>query len=218
MPHTDSLALWARRAAVKKFDPSREISAVDWDGILEALHLAPSAYGLQPYRVLDVRDPALRAAVREGAPAQAQVTDAARLLVFALPTDFGEAHLDAHLARTKAVRGTPDDALAIYRSRVVSGVLGKLDRPGLLAWQARQAYIGLTAVLYEASQRGIDTCPLEAMNLEVADRVLELSPRNLTSLVGLAVGYRSEEDVYSKQPKVRLPRHEFVLELGGPKR
>lgn len=213
MPESDSLALWARRAAIKKFDPSKAIGAADWDAILQALHLAPSAYGLQPYRVVDVRDPAKRAAIREGAPQQAQVTDAAHLLVFALVTDFGEPHLDAHLARTKAARGTPDEALGIYRGRVVDGLLGKLDRTALLAWQARQAYIGLAAAMYQASQLGIDTCPLEAMNLEAADRVLDLGSRNLASVVGLAVGYRSEEDVYSKQAKVRLPRREFVLEI-----
>lgn len=213
MPETDSLALWARRAAIKKFDPSRSIPAADWEAIVQALHLAPSAYGLQPYRVIDVRDPARRAAIREGAPQQAQVTDAAHLLVFALVTDFGEEHLDAHLARTKAARGTPDDALAVYRGRVVDGLLGKHDRTGLLAWQARQAYIGMTTVMYQASQLGIDSCPLEAMNLEVADKVLGLASRNLASVVGLAVGYRSEEDVYSKQAKVRLPRSEFVLEI-----
>lgn len=213
MPETDSLALWARRAAIKKFDPSKAISAADWETIVQALHLAPSAYGLQPYRVIDVRDPAKRAAIREGAPQQAQVTDADRLLVFALVTDFGEPHLDAHLARTKAARGTPDDALAVYRGRVVDGLLQKLDRTALLAWQARQAYIGMTAVMYQTSQLGIDTCPLEAMNLEVADKVLGLASRNLTSVVGLAVGYRSEEDVYCKQAKVRLPRNEFVLEI-----
>lgn len=213
MPENDSLALWARRAAIKKFDPSKAISVADWESILQALHLAPSAYGLQPYRVIDVRDPAKRAAIREGAPQQAQVTDAAHLLVFALVTDFGEPHLDAHLARTKAARGTPDEALGVYRGRVVDGLLGKHDRAGLLAWQARQAYIGMTAVMYQASQLGIDTCPLEAMDLALADKVLGLASRNLQSVVGLAVGYRSDEDVYCKQAKVRLPRGEFVLEI-----
>jgi nitroreductase len=213
MTQPDSLSLWARRAAIKKFDPARKIDAADWESILRALELAPSAYGLQPYRVLDVRDPAKRAAIREGAPAQAQVVDADRLLVFALVTDLGPAHLDGHLARTKAARGTPDEALATYRGRVMDSLLGgRLERREILAWQARQAYIGLASVMFQASQLGLDTCPLEAMNLEVADKVLDLPSRNLSSLVGLALGHRSEDDVYSKQPKVRLPRAEFVLE------
>jgi len=213
MPETDSLALWARRAAVKKFDPERAISSADWESILRAVELAPSAYGLQPYRVLEVRDPALRKAVREGAPQQAQVTDSDRFLVFALVTDFGEEHLDAHLARTGAARGTPPESLALYRARVVGSLLEVNDRASLLAWQARQAYIGLGAAMYQASQLGIDTCPLEAMNLAVADTVLGLAQRKLSSVVGLAVGYRSSLDDYSKLPKVRMPRDEFVLEF-----
>ena len=52
MPETDSLALWARRAAVKKFDPQRTISTADWASILRAVERAPSPYGLPPYRIL----------------------------------------------------------------------------------------------------------------------------------------------------------------------
>lgn len=214
MNQPESLSLWAHRAAIKKFDADRAISQEDWETILRALELAPSSYGLQPYRVLDIRDRKLRAALLEGSPRQVQLVEASRLLVFALVTDFGEAHLDAHLARTKAARGTPDDVLAAYRQRVVDLVLGGFaDRASLLAWQARQAYIGLAAVMYQASQLRIDTCPLEAIGLETCDRVLGLPTRNLSALVGLAVGYRSEEDGYSMQAKVRLPRKEFILEL-----
>jgi nitroreductase / dihydropteridine reductase len=213
MPETDSLALWARRAAIKKFDPAHPVSDSDWEAILRAIEQAPSAYGLQPYRVLEVRDPALRSAIHAATPSQNQLKDADRLLIFSLVTDFGEAHVDAHLGRTGAARGTPPDSLALYRARVVGELLNKLDRTALLAWQARQAYIGLGAAMFQASQLGIDTCPLEAISLSAVDGVLGLPGRNLTSLVGLAVGYRSEEDVYSKQPKVRLPREEFVLEF-----
>jgi len=141
------------------------------------------------------------------------VTDSDKFLVFALVTDFGEEHLDAHLARTGAARGTPAESLALYRARVVGSLLNVNDRTALLAWQARQAYIGLTTAMYQASQLGIDTCPLEAMNLAVADSVLGLAQRKLSSAVGLAVGYRSSLDDYSKQSKVRLPRGEFVLEF-----
>ncbi len=207
-----SLARWSRRGAIKRFDSSREVSEADGESILSAIELAPSAYGLQPYRVIEVRDPALRQAIHAASPSQKQLVEASRLLVFALVTDFGESHLDAHLARTAIARGTSPEALAAYRARVMDALLNRLDRASLLAWQARQAYIGLTAAMFQASQLEVDTCPMEAISLADIDRLLALPERNLSSLVGLAVGYRSVDDAYSKQPKVRLPRPEFLLE------
>jgi nitroreductase / dihydropteridine reductase len=213
MPETDPLIHWARRAAVKRFDPSRSIPDEPWESILRAIELAPSSYGLQPYRVIDVRDTDLRLRLRPACHDQPQIVDADRFLVFAVLTDFGKSHLDAHLARTALLRGALVETLAAYRAKVIERVLNVLDRAALLAWQARQAYIGLAAAMYQAAMRGIDTCPMEAMVLPEVDRLLGLPQRNLTAIVGLALGYRAAEDTYSSLPKVRLPREDFVLEL-----
>jgi nitroreductase / dihydropteridine reductase len=213
MSETDPLLPWARRAAIKRFDPSRSIPANQWDSILRAIELAPSSYGLQPYRVVEVRDPERRRKLRAACHDQPQLVEADRFLVFALPTDFGKAHLDAHLARTALARGALVETLSAYRNKVIERVLDVLDRPALLAWQARQAYIGLATAMYHAAALGIDTCPLEAMVLPEVDRILGFPQRKLTAVVGLAVGYRSRDDSYSSLPKVRLPREEFLLEL-----
>lgn len=213
MPETDPLLLWARRAAIKRFDPSRRVADEHWESILRAIELAPSSYGLQPYRVIEVRDAELRRRLRPVCFDQPQVVDADRFLVFAVPTDFGKPHLDAHLARTALARGALVETLSAYRAKVIERVLDALDRPALLAWQARQAYIGLAAAMYQGALRGVDTCPMEAMVLPEVDRILGLSQRNLTAIVGLAAGHRAAEDTYPSLPKVRLPREDFVLEL-----
>lgn len=213
MSDTDPLAHWSRRAAIKRFDPTRSILDPHWDSILRAIELSPSSYGLQPYRVVDVGNPSLRGKLRAACYDQPQFVEADRFLVFALPTEFGKTQLDAHLARTALVRGAVVETLSAYRAKVVERVLDILDRPALLAWQARQAYIGLTAAMYHAAMLGIDTCPMEAMVLPEVDRILGLPLRKLTAVVGLALGYRSADDTYSSLPKVRLPREEFLLEL-----
>jgi len=213
MSETDPLVHWARRAAVKRFDPTRSVPSNQWESILRAIELAPSSYGLQPYRVVEIRDPARRRKLRAACYDQPQLVESDRFLVFAVATDFGKAHLDAHLARTALARGALVETLAAYRTKVIERVLDVLDRPALLAWQARQAYIGLAAAMYQAATLGIDTCPMEAMVLPEVDQILGLPQRNLTAVVGLAVGYRSADEAYSSLPKVRLPREEFFLEL-----
>ena len=42
------------RYAVKKFDPERRITAAHWDVLQQSLVLAPSSYGLQPWKFIVV--------------------------------------------------------------------------------------------------------------------------------------------------------------------
>jgi nitroreductase len=77
------------RYATKKFDPARKIAAEDWQALEQALVLAPSAVGLQPWRFFVVTDPATRARLREASWNQPQVVDASHLVVFAAKTDLG---------------------------------------------------------------------------------------------------------------------------------
>lgn len=206
------LEAWAGRAATKLFDPSRSISPTDWTTLLSVLELSPSSYGLQPYRVVDVKDPELRRSLREAGFGQSQFTDADRFLVFATVDGFGTSHLDAHLGRLAAKRGTSPEALEAYRSKVLDRVLRVLSPEQLAAWQARQAYIALGALLLAGAQLGIDTCPMEALDLEATDRILGLRAKGLSAVVGLALGYRAATESYSKLAKVRLPLAELLLE------
>lgn len=49
------------RYATKKFDATKKISAEDLNTIKEAIRLAASSYGLQPYKVFIIENPELRA-------------------------------------------------------------------------------------------------------------------------------------------------------------
>lgn len=209
------LEAWNRRAAVKDFDPNLPVSSEDWDFLRATLGNVPSAYGLQPYRILEVRGDALREKLREAAFDQRQVTDADRLLVFAVMNEFGEAELEAHLERLRTVREMPEEALAIYRSKVIDRVLHALSPAQRRNWQARQAYIGLGVLLSAAAQRGIDTCPIEALDIAVWDSLLDLEWKGLSCVCACAVGYRSEDDSYSRLPKVRVPLDEFLPVIAG---
>ena len=85
------------RIATKKFDPSKTLSDAQWNALEEALVLAPSSYGLQPWKFFVVDDPALRAKLKPAAWDQSQITDAARLVVFAVKKDFGAADVERYI-------------------------------------------------------------------------------------------------------------------------
>lgn len=81
---SDLLSALNWRYATKAFDPAKPVTDAEWDALLESLRLAPSSFGLQPWKFIDVRTPALRASLREASWGQTQVTDASRFVVLAV--------------------------------------------------------------------------------------------------------------------------------------
>lgn len=70
-----------QRRAVKHFDPDHAMSPEDVRRLMELTVLSPTAFNIQNWRLVLLREPELRRQVREAAWGQAQVTDASLLVV-----------------------------------------------------------------------------------------------------------------------------------------
>ena len=64
-------------------DPSKSVPEDKLAIILESIRLSASSSGLQPYQVLVITDPEIKAQIRPVSWGQSQVTDCSHLLVFA---------------------------------------------------------------------------------------------------------------------------------------
>ena len=73
-------AIYGRRA-VKHFDPNHEMPEADLTKLLEATIQSPTSFNIQHWRFVLVRDPALRAKIRELGNDQAQITEASVLII-----------------------------------------------------------------------------------------------------------------------------------------
>ena len=91
------------RYATKAFD-TRKLPDATWAALEESLRLAPSSYGLQPWKFIVVNDPALRAKLRPVSWNQSQVTDASHLVVFARRTEITVKGKDAAAQKDWAAR------------------------------------------------------------------------------------------------------------------
>jgi nitroreductase len=202
-------AAFAWRAAVKVFDGAKKVSEADIATIQDAARMSPAAYGLQPYRIIDVRDPALRAKVREGAYGQAQVTDASHLFVVAVRTDIDAAFIEEFIALTAKTRGLDIATLGGFRDMMVGDITSRTPE-GRFAWAGRQAYIGLGAMIETAALMDIDTAPMEGFNPAAVNEALGLDAQKLNAVGLLAVGYRGD-DAWSKMPKVRIGKEDFII-------
>src|SRR2546423_1154814 len=72
------------RYATKSFDASRTIPPQIWHALEQALILAPSSWGLQPWHFVIITDKAKKAELRPLAWNQSQLTDCSHLVVFSI--------------------------------------------------------------------------------------------------------------------------------------
>lgn len=190
------------RYATKKFDPSRTLSEEDLKNLLSAVRLSASSYGLQPYKILVLRDEALREELRPSCWNQPQITEASHVLVIASRADFEAELIDTYLAEVSETRGVPLENLSGYGDFMKSKLLD-LPTSTKAEWTARQAYIALGNLLSAAAVQRIDACPMEGFDREQVDEILDLKDQGLTAAVIIPVGYRSDADDTQHYKKVR---------------
>jgi nitroreductase len=205
-----ALAQLQWRYAVKSFDSDKKIPADAWETLEQSLVLAPSSFGLQPWKFLVVDNKELREQLRSASWNQGQVVDADRYVVFAALRTTTDEDVDRFMARTSEVRGTPVESLAGYRNVIADFLLKGWAAKDLFGWNARQAYIALGQFMTTASAMGIDTCPMEGIDMNGYDELLGLKETRYATLCACAVGYRSADDKYAAAPKVRYAHDEII--------
>lgn len=198
------------RYAVKKFDSSKTIPDETWKVLEQSLVLAPSSFGLQPWKFFVVRDPAIRQQLLPHSWGQTQVVDASHLVVLAIKKDVDVADVDRYVQRMSEVQGTPIENLQKF-GNVVKGFLQKPPYPlDLNAWSTRQVYIALGQYMTCAAMLGIDTAPMEGFMPDKYDEVLGLPEQGYQSVVVCPAGYRAEDDKSAARKKVRYATEEVV--------
>ncbi len=200
----------AWRYATKKFDSARKIPDGAWQALERSFLLAPSSFGLQPWKFVVVTDPALKAQLPGISWNQQQPKDCSHLVVFAARRGLSAADVDRHLAHAAAVRGAPIESLAGYREMMV-GFITRLSPEQLNAWADRQTYIALGFLLSAAAMLGVDATPMEGIDGPAYDKLLGVDKAGCASLAACALGYRAADDQYAKAPKVRYSDADVII-------
>jgi nitroreductase len=198
------------RYATKQFEPGKSIPSDVWQTLESALVLAPSSFGLQPWKFFVVTNPDLRQQLVEHSWGQRQVVDASHLVVLAIKNDLQPADVDHYVERMADVRQVPVDSLEGL-SKTVKGFMERST--DLKAWSARQVYIALGQFMTSAALLGIDTCPMEGFDAAKYNEVLGLTELGYSAVVLCPAGYRAAADKYATLPKVRFPKAEVVQYL-----
>jgi nitroreductase len=198
------------RYATKAYDTDKKISDSDMETLLESLRLAPSSFGLQPWKFIVVKNPEMRTQLRAASWDQAQITDASHLVVIAARRTMDATEIDRFVAATAEARGTTSEALAGYAD-MMKGTVSSRTPEQLAGWNARQAYIALGFLLETAAMMKIDATPMEGFDPASYNELLGLTDTEFTAIVAVPLGNRLESDKYASAPKVRYDAGEVFV-------
>lgn len=199
------------RYATKKFDNNKIIPQDKIKRIKEAFNLTATSYGMQPIKLLIIKNKALQKELVPHSFNQQQVAQASHLLVFCI-SDITDATITEYFDRVKTIRNTPDDILTPFKEYLLES-FSKKDTDELKTYATKQAYLAMGNLLTVCAIEGIDACPMEGFEPTAYDEVLALADKGLQSVLAMPIGYRAKDDMFATFKKVRKTVAESTLEL-----
>lgn len=182
------------RYAVKKFSIDKKISETDLQKIKDAIIMAPSSYGLQPFRVIVVESDEVKAKLKSASFNQSQIDTNSHLFVFVANSDV-----------QKRIGEYCD--LSDFKSHgmfkragieaVMRGAFAMRSEADKLRWSTNQTYVALGFALAACAELQIDSCPMEGFSSDGYKDILCLKENEYAAVL-LATGYRAEEPSYAK--------------------
>ena len=179
------------RYATKKMDAAKSVPQEKVDAIVEAVRLTPTSSGTQPFELIVVTNPELRAQISTAAGDQAQIKDGSHLLVFAAWDNYTAERIDEVVDLNVEARGDLP-LLRGYYDNLKASYLPR-DEAVNFDHAARQAYIALGVALVAAAEQEVDSTPMEGFSPDAVDKILGLKERGLRSVILLPLGYRDTD-------------------------
>ena len=183
------------------------------DNIIEAISLAPTSSGLQPFEVVVITNQEVKEQIKPIAWNQSVITDCSHLLVFAAWDTYTENRINKMFDLTNTVRGFENEGWESYRQMLL-GSYPQRDKEVNFNHAAKQTYIAFSQAIAAAAFEEVDATPLEGFNPSEVDKILGLNEKGLRSCVMLPLGYRdADKDWLVNLKKVRKSKEDLIIEM-----
>ena len=183
------------------------------DNIIEAISLAPTSSGLQPFEVFVITNQEVKDKIRPVAWNQSVVSDCSHLLVFAAWDTYTAERINKMFDLTNTVRGFKNEGWENYRQMLLNNYPQKDDEENF-THAVKQAYIAFSHAITAAAFEEVDATPLEGFDPAAVDEILDLRAKGLRSCVMLPIGYRNaQSDWLANLKKVRKSREDLITEI-----
>jgi len=180
------------------------------DNIIEAVSLAPTSSGLQPFELIIITNQEVKEKIKPISWNQSVVTDCSHLFVFAAWDTYTAERINTFFDLTNKMRGFTNDGWEDYR-KMLLGSYPQRDEEVNFNHAAKQAYIAFSQAITAAALQEVDTTPMEGFDADELDKILGLREKGLRSCVMLPIGYRdAENDWLAPLVKVRKSKEDLV--------
>ncbi len=200
------------RYACKKFDANKKLTISQIGILKKAFNLTATSFGLQPLKMLVIENTVLKNRLLPYAFNQQQISTCSHLLVLCIDTEITGDTIDARFDLEKEIRGTSEDIVGGFRNQLKDMFANK-SVEDIEKSCIHQAYITIGNLMTVCAIEKIDACPMEGFLPHKFDEELNLSDKNLRSVLLLPVGFRAEDDLMSSMKKVRKSVADTVIEI-----
>ncbi|MDO8843391.1 nitroreductase family protein [Methylicorpusculum sp.] len=171
-------AIKARRA-VKLYDANHRMTDDEISGLMSLAMLSPTAFNIQHWRFVVVKDPELRSQIRAAAWDQAQVTDASLLIVLCADLKAWEKQPERYWANaSKEVQDYLIPAIdEYYRGKE------HVQRDEAM----RSCGIAAQTLMLAAKAMGYDSCPMDGFDFDQVAKLIKLPDDHVIALF-VAIG------------------------------
>lgn len=167
------------RRSVKHYDAAHRMSDAEIEQLMSLALLSPTAFNIQNWRFVLVRDPALRKQVRASSWDQAQVTDASLLVVLT-------ADLNAWAkAPERYWRNAPQEVQDYLVPAIHDYYSGKdrVQRDEAM----RSCGMAAMTLMLAAKQMGYDSCPMDGFDFDAVGKLINLPEDHVVAMF-VAIG------------------------------
>jgi nitroreductase len=180
-----------QRRSVKSYDPEKAISDVELKELFEEVVLSPSAFNLQHWTFIAVKDTDMKKKFREAAWGQPQVEDCSVAILVC-------GKLDAFKDALKIYKETPEAIQQRMVPMIHEFYEGKkqLQRDEAI----RSASLAAMSLMYGAASRGWATGPMIGFDPEAVSKLLKLTPNYIPVMI-VVLGHQKDT------PRPRSYRH-----------
>ncbi len=193
-----SAAIEARRA-IKAFDPHHRMAEREIERLMSLATLAPTAFNIQNWRLVLVRDPELRKRIRAVAWDQSQVTDASLLIV--LCADLKAWEKEPARYWHHAPKPVQDFLVPAIHDYYAGREQVQRDEA------MRSSGIAAMTLMLAAKEMGYDSCPMDGFDFDAVGKLINL-PRDHAIAMFVAVG-KGLQEPWARGEK--LPLSEVVI-------
>ncbi len=191
-------AITARRS-VKHFDPNHAMTEIEKTELLSLAALSPTAFNIQHWRFVIIKDPELRQQIRQAAWNQAQVTDSSLFIIICADLKAWEKQPERYW------QNAPDEVQDFILPAIDGYYRNKeqVQRDEAL----RSCGIAAQTLMLAAKSMDYDSCPMDGFDFSAVAKLINLPADHIITLF-VAIG----KGLTEASPRAgQLPLNEIVF-------